>query len=134
MTTSEAIEQGELRKQAGIARAAERMALVWQTQLAFLSAISRAPDREITLDAAESDLSLKFPKGGKWRGAAIRQLASQGLISQTGYALSTRPARHRGPLATWRAADLGAIFAKIAKLRRLLAALEQPEIEQPNLF
>ena len=124
MTTPEAIEQGERLKQAGIARAAERSALVWQTQLAFLSAISRAPNQELTLDSAEVDLSLKFPKGGKWRGAAIRQLAALGLIAQTGYALSTRPARHRGPLATWRAADLGAIFGKIAELRRLLAALE----------
>jgi hypothetical protein len=134
MNTVEAIEQGELRKRAGIARAADRTALVWATQLAFLAAIHRAPDQTATLDAAVTDLGEKFPKGGKWRGAAVRQLAEQGLIERAAVELSIRPARHRGYLARWRAADTCAIGEKIAELRRLLAALEHPEVEQPELF
>jgi hypothetical protein len=105
MNQTEAVEQGELRKQAGIARAAGCNARVCATQLAFLWAISRAP----------------------------RRLAEQGLIERVGVELSIRPARHRGYLTRWRACDPGAIVSKIGELRRLLAALE-PRLEQAELF
>ena len=136
MNTTEATKEGELRKQAGLARAADRTALVWQTQLAFLDAIRRAPNQTATLDAAVADLGEKFANGGKWRGAAVRQLAEQGLdrIRHRRRALHPDAARHRGYLTRWRAVDVGAIAEKIAELRRLLAALEQPEVKQPELF
>jgi hypothetical protein len=133
VNATEAIEQGELRKQAGIARAAEHTALVWATQLAFLLAVSRAPEFTATLDAAVSDLGEKFDRGGKWRGAAVRQLAELGLVERVAVELSIRPSRHRGYLTRWRAVDPGAIAEKIAELRRLLAALNQP-VEQPELL
>lgn len=140
MNAAEAFEQGELRKQAGIARAADRTALVWATQLAFLLAVSRAPDQTATLDAAVIDLGAKFDRGGKWRGAAVRQLAELGLIERAAVELSIRPARHRGYLTRWRAVDPGEIADKINELRRLLAALETtngtgPAVAtQPSLF
>lgn len=134
MNTTEAVEQGELRKAAGIARAGERTALVWATQVAFLSAICQAPDLTATLDAAVADLGQTFDNGGKWRGAAVRQLADVGLIERAGVELSIRPARHRGYLTRWRAVDLGAIGAKIGELRRLLAALKQPAASQLELY
>ncbi|MBM3996305.1 MAG: hypothetical protein FJ303_19455 [Planctomycetes bacterium] len=134
MNHTEAIERGELRKAAGLARAGNRTALVWATQLAFLSALIVAPDQTATLDDAVTDLGETFAAGGKWRGAAVRQLAEQGLIVRAAVELSIRPDRHRGYLTRWRAIDATAIAAKIAELRRLLAALETPEVSQPELY
>ena len=134
MNTAEAIAQGDLRKRAGIARAADRTALVWRTQLAFLDAIRQSPDQAATLDAAVTDLAETFDNGGKWRGAAVRQLAEQGLIARAAVELSIRPARHRGYLTRWRAVNLGAIGEKTRELRRLLAALDNTEVDQPDLF
>lgn len=134
MNTAEAIAQGELRKAAGIARAAGRSANVWQTQLDFLTVLLDEPDRTATLDDAVGDLGEKFKQGGKWRGAAVRGLAEAGLIERAAVELSIRPARHRGYLTRWRATDPIAINAKIDELRRLLAALEDPEVKQNELF
>lgn len=130
MKHADLIATAEARKADGMERAAtarDRRRLILETQRDLLRAILRAPNGRATLDDAtpREDLMKPFPDLGKWRGAAVADLAREGTIVKTGDAVrAKRPSSHRSWVVVWRAgkgkralrARLNVIEARITEL------------------
>lgn len=131
MTAAQLIAKGEAAKQEGIDRAASavrRRCLILETQRDLLRAITEAPQGTATaLDdgTPSADLATRFPDAGKWRGAAVHQLAREGIIRRAGFALSKRPSSHRSVIRLWEAAaDASALQARLRAIDSEIAHLE----------
>ena len=135
MTTpfSVARDEGERRRDAGMALAAERrQQLIWKSQLALLDAIRSREDRTSTTDFATDSLEHQYSDGGRWRGAVPARLVKLGLIRKVGVVSSARPSRHAGYLSVWQGIDDAAIDSYRAQLRACLASMPTPAESKPT--
>lgn len=127
MNKIEGARLGEMRRDAGIARAASgRQARLMLGELAFIDSLFRLPDGATTDDSVD-DLGLTFVDGGRWRGSIPMGLARDGLIHRIGWVASCRPSRHRGPVSLWAVANRDALERRAMTLRAMLAALADIE-------
>lgn len=114
--------EGERRRDVGMDRAAHRKKrLIWRGQLRLLRAILSNPARTATTDDACRDRGAEFDDGGKWRGSVPLALARRGLIQRVGFTTSSRPSRHAGYVAIWRADDDDAVRRHIIWLKQCLS-------------
>ncbi len=114
--------EGEAARDVGMDLAARHQ--VWfihRDSLRLLDAMMSREDHTASTDDATDDLGNTFADGGKWRGSIPKALAAEGLIAKAGVGPSNRPARHRGYVTRWRAADLAGIDRRRAELRQWLA-------------
>ncbi len=115
---------GERRRDAALARVAlRRPADVWQAQAAMLAAaLDRDPAAFTSDDASEP--GIEYRGNAPWIGAAVRELAHRRFVADGGFQRSTRPSRKANHVRRWVVTDRDAAAAELARLRRLLGAVE----------
>ena len=101
---AEAVERGELLRDAGILRATKKKqnrepAGLLRAEWRFLDALLM--NGTATSDDAADDLDGKHDGNGHWLGGIFLRLSRQGLIVDAGSVRSCRPSRHRGKLTLW---------------------------------
>jgi hypothetical protein len=103
-------------------------AAVLETQVALLRAVQAHGEATIDDATATTDLRVKYPRRGPWRGAAVLALRSRGVIVPTGERrTSLRPHRHAGGNPVWTANDPAKLAAEIIDLEQQLATVVASE-------
>lgn len=87
----------------------------------FLDALVRWG--ETSTDVIPDDVTSKYPDGGKWVGQIPCELLRDGIIVELKTIRSVRPARHRGKIGLFRAADPATVMKQLAWLKLQLDAL-----------
>ena len=106
--------EGERRRDEALARLrVHRAALIRELQAAALRV---ALDRgEVCADDVRALVTIPAGINPKVNGAALRELADAGILSNTGtYRRSRRPEAHARPLPVWRLADTAGAAAWLA--------------------
>lgn len=126
MNSHDLIQEGELRRDVGMARAIKRRPLhVLKGELAMLDRLLAEPGSPITTDVIPEDARLPYGGGGKWVGSVALRLILAGIIIEVGVARSIRPSRHRGRTGLYALADATKAHQRRESLRRMIASLEE---------
>lgn len=129
------IQDAEARRDAGMAKAAERRPLhVLRGELVMLDALLAEPGAKVTTDVIAEDPRTAYADGGRWVGSVAMRLSRAGIIVEVGCVRSTRPPRHRGRTGQYALADAGKAQVRRESLRRLIAAIEAEQPTDITLF
>lgn len=121
---------GAARRENGLAIAAQRHGLdSLRLQRGLLLAI-RERGSATTDDLAE-DLSA-LHRDGAWRGAAVRKLATAGVIRAAGMARCQRAARRGSPIMLWTATSPEALEGALRDLEQAIGAAEREAAGEPR--